>query len=158
MSSKDIRWQQRFENYLKALGKLEMSIAFIQDAANSKKDYSNDKSGNDQSDILDDLIKQGLIQSFEFTHELGWNVIKDYAAYQGNPEIRGSRDAVRIGFAMNLIEKPEVWMEMIVSRNKTSHTYDADTAEEIFTRIIRDFFPAFIALREKMRQINEDNP
>lgn len=157
MSSQDIRWQQRFENYLKALGKLEMSIEYIKNAANSKNVHTPSKLATNQSDILDDLIKQGLIQSFEFTHELGWNVIKDYAAYQGNPEIRGSRDAIRVGFNMNLIENPEVWMEMIISRNKTSHTYDANTAEEIFTRIIRDFFPAFISLKEKMRQMLEEN-
>jgi len=60
-----------------------------------------------------------LIQSFEFTHELAWNVIKDYSFYQRNPEIRGSRDAVREGFAMGLIAQGEVWMEMIKSKNET---------------------------------------
>jgi hypothetical protein len=38
---------------------------------------------------LSDLEKQGLIRAFEFTHELAWNVMKDYFAYQGNPAITG---------------------------------------------------------------------
>ena len=32
---------------------------------------------------LSELEKQGLIQTFEFTHELAWNVMKDYFDYQG---------------------------------------------------------------------------
>jgi nucleotidyltransferase substrate binding protein (TIGR01987 family) len=84
---------------------------------------------------------------------LAWNVIKDYAAYQGNPDIRGSRDAAREGFAMGLIDKGEVWMEMIKSRNNTSHTYDEATANEIFSNILNAYLPAFILFRQKMEAI-----
>ena len=45
-----------------------------------------------------------MIQSFEFTHELAWNVMKDYAVYQGNSEIKGSRDAVRYSAQVGLID------------------------------------------------------
>lgn len=87
MESKDIRWEQRFCNFIKALKKLEDAVNYIHENFLIDDEEKFD-------DIVNDLIKQGLIQSFEFTHELAWNVIKDYAAYQGNPEIRGSSDAV----------------------------------------------------------------
>lgn len=79
----DIRWKQRFENYLKALGQLQKFIA----------------KGN-----LNELEEQGLIQAFEFTHELAWNVMKDYFEYQGNTTITGSRDATREAFQKGLIQ------------------------------------------------------
>jgi nucleotidyltransferase substrate binding protein (TIGR01987 family) len=148
MNNQDIRWEQRFSNYNKALNKLEKAIQYIEnDFADNPEDRKN--LGN----ILNDLIQQGLIQSFEYTHELAWNVIKDYAIYQGNMEISGSRDAAREAFAMGLISDGEVWMEMINSRNKTSHTYDEETANEIFTKILDEYFPAFIQFRNKMEEI-----
>lgn len=150
MNDKDIRWEQRFGNFNKALRRLEDSINYI------KRNYSDIESLENDEDFdhaLNDLIKQGLIQSFEFTHELAWNVIKDFATYQGNPVIRGSRDATREGFAMDLIDNGEVWMEMIKSRNETSHTYEDATATEIFGKIIREYFPAFKRFQQKMELI-----
>ena len=144
MANQDIRWEQRFSNYSKALKKLEDGVEYI------RQNIIDEAKENGVEKDLSDLIKQGLIQSFEFTHELAWNVIKDYAAFQGNPEIRGSRDAIREGFVMGLIQDAEVWMEMIGSRNKTSHTYDEETADEIYTKIIYQYLPAFIAFKSKM--------
>lgn len=149
MTEQDIRWQQRFSNFNKALKKLEEAVTYIK--SNYNLDANNVEEELDTT--LDDLIKQGLIQNFEYTHELAWNVIKDYAQFQGNGEIRGSRDAAREGFAMGLIENGYVWMEMIQSRNGTSHTYDEETASEIFAKIINDYLPAFIAFGEKMESI-----
>src|SRR5690554_1536218 len=120
--TKDIRWEQRFSNFLKAFDKLDQAVAKI------KKDYGIDEKGNiDEDDFLDDIIKEGFIQRFEYTHELAWNVMKDYAIYQGNTSITGSRDAVREAFGTGLITDGKTWMNMIASRNKTSHTYNEAT-------------------------------
>ncbi len=151
MSNHDIRWEQRFNNFIKALNKLQDGVNYIQNNA-----LDGDNSGESEENsgmVLHDLIKQGLIQRFEVTHELAWNVIKDYAAYQGNPEISGSRDASREGFAIGLIDNGEVWMEMIKSRNETSHTYNEGTAKEIFSHIIKKYLPAFRLFRQKMESI-----
>ena len=82
-NSEDVRWHQRLSNYNKALLQLNKAV----EIANKR--------------TLTDLEQQGLIQSFEFTHELAWNVMKDYFYYQGNTEIRGSRDATREAFKFN---------------------------------------------------------
>ena len=109
----DIRWEQRFSNFNKALLKLEESVNYINHNFLDKEDELDEE---DFGYIVDELIKEGLIQRFEYTHELAWNVMKDYFAYQGNPNITGSRDAIRESFNKSLIIDGEGWMEMITSR------------------------------------------
>ena len=100
---------------------------------------------------LSDLEQQGLIQAFEFTHELAWNTLKDFLVYQGvEHSIIGSRDATRLAFENQLIKNSEAWMEMIKSRNKTSHTYNEETADEIATLIIESYYAEFEQLRTRL--------
>lgn len=99
---------------------------------------------------LSDLEKQGLIQAFEFTHELAWNLIKDYFFYQSNPSNMGSRDAVREAVDKGLIQEGEGWMEMIKSRNRTSHTYNRQVADAIVERILDAYFPLFESFSQRM--------
>lgn len=106
----------------------------------------------DLSYILDEIIKEGLIQRFEYTHELAWNVMKDYAEYQGNNNVGGSRDATREALQLKIIEDGEQWMDMIMSRNKTTHTYNEATAEEIYNKIIEVYFPLFLSFKIKMEE------
>jgi nucleotidyltransferase substrate binding protein (TIGR01987 family) len=80
---------------------------------------------------LSDIEQQGLIQAFEFTHELAWNVMKDFFEYQGDSTIMGLRDATREAFSRNLIDNGDGWMEMIKSRDQSSHTYNLEIANEI---------------------------
>lgn len=136
-NSEDVRWHQRLSNYKKALLQLNKAV----EIANERE--------------LTDLEQQGLIQSFEFTHELAWNVMKDYFYYQGNTEIRGSRDATREAFKFKLIRHGDIWMDMIVSRNKTSHTYDEDTASEITENIINDYVTLFNEFHTQMVELRE---
>ncbi len=154
MSKEDIRWEQRFSNYVKAFNKLDQAVTKI------KEDFEIDEDGNiDEDEFLDDIIKEGLIQRFEYTHELSWNVMKDYAAYQGNPDVGGSRDAVREAFQLQLIAEGKIWMEMIISRNKTSHTYNEETANEIFKNIIYLYhteFKAFLNTMEGKRRSKQE--
>lgn len=117
----DIRWEQRYSNFVKALRKLSQAVEYI------KHNIIDEDEPIDNSDIgyvLDEMIKDGVIQRFEYTHELAWNVMKDYATFQGNSNVGGSRDATREAFQLKLVSDGKVWMDMIGSRNKTSHTYD----------------------------------
>jgi nucleotidyltransferase substrate binding protein (TIGR01987 family) len=140
----DIRWEQRFSNYIKALHKLDQAVGYI-------KSNLNDNESN-QDIVLDEMIKEGLIQRFEYTFELAWNVMKDYAAFQGNPDVGGSRDAIREAFELQLITDGKLWMDMIGSRIKTSHTYNETTAEEIYTKILNEYHPAFLDFQSTMEE------
>ena len=106
---KDIRWLQRFDNYRKALFRLKQAVKIVSDNIEE-----------DEYDEIDELLKEGLIQRFEYTHELVWKVMKDYAEYQGYTDIRGSRDAFRKAFEMGIITDKR-WMNSIEDRNLTSH-------------------------------------
>ena len=145
----DIRWEQRLSNYNKALDKLGKAVAYVK--KNHKKDEFKEDELSDE--ILDNLIIQGLIQSFEYTHELAWNVMKDFFYFQGNSNIKGSRDAFREAFSKGLIDDGELWMETIKSRQVTAHTYNEETAMVIFNEIIDRYYPAFKAFSIKMEEL-----
>lgn len=140
----DIRWEQRFSNYVKALSKLEQAVVQITTTFDSDT--------LQLGEWLDEMIKEALIQRFEYTHELAWNVMKDYAHFQGNSEVAGSRDATREAFQLHLITEAHTWMDMIASRNKSSHTYNEVTANEIYTKILMEYFPLFLDFKHKMEQ------
>jgi nucleotidyltransferase substrate binding protein (TIGR01987 family) len=78
--------------------------------------------------------------------------MKDYAEYQGNSSVGGSRDATREAFQLKLIDNGEVWMNMIKSRNQTSHTYNNETADEIYRKIISEYYSAFLIFRNTMEK------
>jgi nucleotidyltransferase substrate binding protein (TIGR01987 family) len=99
---------------------------------------------------LSKLEQQGLIQAFEFTHELGWNVLKDYLEQQGIFGLIGSRDASRSAFQNGLITDGEAWMDMIKARNLTSHTYNPEVADSVTRDILMRFYPAFAALQQRL--------
>lgn len=128
----DVRWHQRFDNYRKALSQLNEAIEIM-----NEKQLSN-------------LEKQGVIQSFEYTHELAWKTLKDFLLSRGTVDLFGSRDVVRESFQLGLIENGEIWMEMIKSRNLTSHTYNEATADEIITLIHDHYFSEFVLLKDKL--------
>jgi nucleotidyltransferase substrate binding protein (TIGR01987 family) len=145
----DIRWEQRFSNFNKALLKLEESVNYINHNFLDKEDGLDDE---DLGYIVDELIKEGLIQRFEYTHELAWNVMKDYALFQGNSTIGGSRDATREAYKLQIIENADVWMDMIQSRNKTYHTYNEEIANEIYDKIIHEYSQLFLDFQKTMEE------
>ena len=83
--------------------------------------------------------------------------MKDYFINQGNPNITGSRDAVREAFSQGIIVDGEHWMEMIKSRNQTSHTYNHQVADEIAEKVITIYYKLFTAFLVKMRSLGIDD-
>ncbi|GHS92289.1 nucleotidyltransferase [Planctomycetales bacterium] len=136
----DIRWTQRFDNYRKALAKLQDAVDLV----------GNHLFADDAR--LMEIAREGLVQRFEYTHELAWNVMKDYAAYQGNNAVGGSRDATREALALKLIDDGEVWMAMIRSRNETSHTYNNAVAEAVGQKIITQYAPLLAKFQKTMER------
>jgi nucleotidyltransferase substrate binding protein (TIGR01987 family) len=136
----DISWAYRFDSFNTAFNKLEEAII-----KEKKKADSRDK----DAPILK-LLKDGVIHRFEYTHELAWNVMKDFLVHAGNTTIFGSKDATREAFAAGLIMNGDVWMDMIKSRNKTSHTYNEETADEIFMKIVDQYLDEYLRFRDKM--------
>ena len=108
--TEDVRWKQRFSNYLLALQTLTDAVALAQQRPLSK------------------LEQQGVIQGFEFTHELAWNVLKDYLDAQGFVGLIGSKNATRQAFKDALVQDGEAWKDMIKARN------------------LSRFYPAFVAM------------
>lgn len=144
MDEKDIRWIQRFSNYRKALVKFNQAVEIV----SNQMDWGED---------VDDLLEEGLIQRFEYTHELAWKVMKDYAEYQGHTNIQGSRDAFRKGLEMGIIDD-ERWMESIKDRNLTSHNYDDETAQNVLTAIIEVYAPMLNSFEQKMLPLSGLEP
>ncbi|MDR0581485.1 MAG: nucleotidyltransferase substrate binding protein [Prevotellaceae bacterium] len=129
----DIRWKQRFSNYQKALAQLRKFFA---------------------KETLNELEQQGLIQAFEYTYELAWNVMKDYLTYeQADLTIMGSRDAIRRAFQRGLIDDGHDWMDMISSRINSAHTYNDATAQDIVAKITRTYFRLFTLFEKKMEEL-----
>lgn len=135
---KDIRFIQRFNNFLKAFIQFEKAVKL----AESRK--------------LSELEQQGLIQSFEYTHELVWNVLKDFLQAQGVKEIFGSINATREAFAVGLISNGEVWMKMIEHRNKTVHTYNQELSDEIYSAIVKNYFAEFVNFKKTFEKLKEE--
>lgn len=135
--NEDVRWQQRLANYQRALGSLTEAVEL-----SHQRELSN-------------LEQQGLIQAFEFTHELAWNCLRDYLRYQGEQNLMGSRDATRRAFSVGLISDGEQWMDMIANRNRTSHTYNKGTAMEIAEAITERYHPLFCQLASRLEALRD---
>ncbi len=127
----DIRWKQRFDNFQHTLRQLTLAIQLRQERP------------------LSDLEQQGLIQGFEFTHELAWKVLKDYLEMEGIQGLVGSRSTVREAFKCGLIRDGEAWMDMIEKRNLSSYTYNLTVAKIAVTAIVNRYYQAFMELQQR---------
>ncbi|MEX1014720.1 MAG: nucleotidyltransferase substrate binding protein [Candidatus Paceibacterota bacterium] len=130
--TEDIRWEQRFSNYNKALNKLSQAVT-----------QAGDKG-------LSELEVEGLIQRFEYTYELAWKTLQDFIKQQGYTEINGPGQVLNQAFQMGLINNAQSWRRLKKSRKLTSHTYDSKTAKIIADAIIKEYYDLFTFLRERL--------
>ena len=123
ISSQDIRWKQRFQNYEKAFKRLSRAIEVVKSASD------------------DDLLQSGLVQTYEYTFELAWKTLKDYLTLEGF-EVRSPRETIRQGFQSGYIMNGEDWLQALADRNLATHIYD----DEIIIRVLNDIFARYFFL------------
>jgi nucleotidyltransferase substrate binding protein (TIGR01987 family) len=137
MDKQEIRWVQRLESYRKALAQLDTAVGIVSSAML-------------QGDELM-LMKDGLIQRYEFTLELAWKVMKDYEEYQGGVKVGGPRDVIRQAHQFELIDD-DYWITMMEDRNLTSHTYEESKAQEVVMIIINTYLHVLHKLEQRMTE------
>jgi len=137
METKKLPWIQRFNSYTNALACLSRFI----------------KKGN-----LNEFEEQGLIHLFECVHELAWKTLKDFFEHRGNQNLYGPKDATKNAIKEGLMvdEDGKIWMDMIQSRRMIPKAYHKTIAVEISAAIVGDYYPAFVALRERLKKLAEE--
>lgn len=136
----EIRWLQRLAHYEKALARLATAVNLVAMTYDSAEQ--------------EDLLREGMVQRFEYTQELAWKLMKDYAEYQGFTGIQGSRDAIRTSLQIGVITD-RTWMDTIADRNITSHCYDEAEFLAVLDKIANVYLPLFRDLEVQMQKNKE---
>ena len=133
---KDIRWIQRLDNFQKAVSLLlEVQSMDLNE--------------------LSQLEKEGVIQRFEYTLELGWKTLKDKMESDGLILDRISpKVVVKEAFQAKYIDQIEVWLEMINDRNLLSHSYDLETFESVIPEIQAVYAPLLAELAQNLSDMS----
>ena len=130
------RCQERFSRYRSALQRLSEAILEYEEA-------------NDETEIIKSMMRDSIIKRFEFTFELAWKVMKDYAEYNGYEGMANSpRNAIRLALQMGIITDSS-WMSMLESRNTMAHVYDEEEADSVMDDLMR-YHNLFVAFEQSM--------
>jgi nucleotidyltransferase substrate binding protein (TIGR01987 family) len=100
-----------------------------------------------------ELMRDGVIQRFEYSFELSWKMLKRYLKEYSleRVDLLTNRDLFRVGYQQGMLRDAEAWLDFLEKRNLTSHTYDAATAEVVY-QSARDFMRDARFLLERLRE------
>lgn len=95
------------------------------------------------------VIRDGVIQRFEFTFELAWKSLKEYMEDQGaSMDAVFSKQVFKAAYAAEIISDGQVWLDMLASRNITSHVYDDAQAAQVVNAIQGNYIEPLTKLAE----------
>lgn len=132
------RWVQRFDNFDRALVLLRQAVELV------------GEEGAELSPEMLAIVREGAIQRFEYTFELGWKTLKDYLAWRGVSLVRlGPGDVIRAAFGAGYIAHGQDWMDALDARNEMAHVY----RQQAFQRVIADLQSRFLARFEDLHEM-----
>ena len=132
---KDIRWIQRLDNFQKAVNLL-LEVQSM------------------DLDELSQLEKEGIVQRFEYTLELGWKTLKDKMESDGLIlDLISPKVVVKEAFQAKYIDQIEVWLKMINDRNLLSHSNDLETFESVIPDIQSIYTPLLAILAKNLSEM-----
>ncbi len=97
-----------------------------------------------------DIALDAVIQRFEFTFEQAWKSIR-LAAKAVGYDCKSPRGCLKLAYKMEWLEDEEKWLRLLEARNLTSHTYDQETAMEVY-ETVKDNFEVFQGLVKELRK------
>lgn len=133
--------EKKKEKARKILGDLKSSLARLQESLGLEETL---------------IVKDASIQRFEFTFELAWKLMQAVARFKGAKTTGSVRDSIRTAAQLGVVDDPEPWFDFHDERNKTSHTYDLEMADEVFQKIKE--FPPFVEqlIEHTEKSLDED--
>ncbi|MGL6174670.1 MAG: nucleotidyltransferase substrate binding protein [Cellulosilyticaceae bacterium] len=103
---------------------------------NLKKAYERLVEACEVYDGTNDMIRDSVIQRFEFTYELTHKTLQELMKYEGiTLENSFPRTIYKKAYVNGLIEDEKIWLNLLEDRNKTSHMYSEQLANEIAQKI-----------------------
>lgn len=136
-----IRWKERFQNFSRAFNLLNSVLE------------------ENDIDDLSNLEQEGLIQRFEYTYELAWKTLKDYLEYNGSLNISEitARNIFKEAYSSGIIKNENIFIDMMLSRNLLSHTYDFNKFKDILIKVKKDYLPVLSDLYFFFMERNLEN-
>jgi len=125
MNEKPLRWELRLASFGRALNLLR---EFVEN--------------DDDLSVLEPIVKEGVIQRFEYTFELAWKTLKDKMEYDGIVfDLISPRVVLKSAYKGKYIDKVEIWLQMVNDRNLMSHTYDVRVFDKVLASVQSDYCP-----------------
>lgn len=138
MEERKPKWHERLAFYQNAIDRLTEVIALS------------------KQHPLNQFERDSLIKRFEFSYEMAWKLMMSYEKENGITEVLGSKDVIRKAFKMSLVSNGEAWLEMIDTRNKTSHLYDEEMVTDVMDEIVYTYYPLLVELRDVMVKMTDE--
>lgn len=121
---------------------------------NLVKAYNKLKEVSELYDGSNEIIRDSLIQRFEFTYELTHKTLREFMKYLGvTLDNSFPRTIFKKAYVNNLISSEETWINLLEDRSCTSHIYNENLASEVAERIVKDYVPAIEELVEKLKNL-----
>lgn len=132
------KFKNKLSNFTKAVNSLEAAVNQVS-----------------LPDFPQDILRDGLIQRFEFCYELAWKTLREYLIYSGVAVQMLPRIVFRAAYQHGVISNEQTWLNMIKDRNLTSHEYNEQYANTIALNIKRNYYPEFKKLLKQLNEVSD---
>jgi len=105
-----------------------------------------------KQDNTNDLLRDGLIQRFEFTYELAWKTTREYLKELGMVDRNSPKTVFKEAYAQKIIIDETNWLLMLKDRNTMSHMYSEELSQEIARRITDSYLSEFELLLSELEK------
>lgn len=101
-----------------------------------------------------DIVRDSAIKRFEYSYEISIKTLRRYLEFAEDTKTSIDeltfRDLIRVAAERGCITTPELWFDFRKMRNITSHAYDEEKAESIYT-VLPSFLREASALLDVLR-------